>query len=183
MPIRADLAAITGAVTRAVDDGLGSAARPGSGGRRDGAGRRRGFKWPRTLAKIEARERVRQFLTERLGGILEAQVANAQGIKYLVARDPKSGTFRRLTADELAGGELPPGSIEVWEKDPNVTAALGLLAYAIDRPKEQAQDVNVSGAIDIVHVLRERSARRLRGETDAVAAACDVEAIAGRLSL
>jgi hypothetical protein len=140
-----------------------------------------GSRWPRTLAKEEARERVRKVLTQALGGILDAQVANACGIKYLVARDPKTGTFRRLTAGEIESGELPPGAIEVWEKDPNVTAALGLLAYAIDKPKEQAQEVNVTGAIDVVHVLRERSQRRLKAQTDAVAATCDVEAIAGEV--
>lgn len=120
-------------------------------------GKPKGFKFKSTLEKIEARELVRKMVTANLGAILSSQIANAIGVKYLVARDPATGTFRRIGPDDLNN----PGAVEVWEKDPNVTAAMGLLAYAIDRPKEQTQTVEVTGQVDIVHILRERSARRL----------------------
>ena len=70
-----------------------------NGGRRPGAGKPQGVKWPSTLAKAEAREFVRQTVTENLGPLLAAQLANAQGICHLMMRDPKTGKFERITGD------------------------------------------------------------------------------------
>ena len=135
------------------------------GGFRLNSGRKRGFKFQYNLAKIEARELVRKVVTANLGPLLQAQIANATGIKYLVARDPRSGTFKRLTEAEIEAlgteGSTVPDTVEIWAKDPNVTAALGLLAYAIDKPKEQAQQIEVTGSVDVVQVLKQRSAKRL----------------------
>jgi hypothetical protein len=67
----------------------------------------------------------------------EAQIANAKGIKYLVAREKKTGKFTRvedirgqITAQE--GEEI----IEVWEKDPSVQAFTDLMNRTIDKPAE-----------------------------------------------
>ena len=46
------------------------------GSARPGGGKPKGTKLPSTLAKAEARELVRQFITERLGEFLEAMADN-----------------------------------------------------------------------------------------------------------
>ena len=43
------------------------------------------------------------------------------------------------------GGEE---TLEVWEKDPNVRAFTDLLSRALDRSKEQQQDVHMDGNWD-----------------------------------
>jgi len=53
----------------------------------------------KTIAKEEAREFVRQVVTARLGSLLEAQLDNAEGIRHLMMRDPKTGKFERITGD------------------------------------------------------------------------------------
>ena len=57
------------------------------GGARPGGGKPKGVKWPSTLRKEEAREKVRQFITERLGEFLEAMADNVLGIRHLMMRD------------------------------------------------------------------------------------------------
>lgn len=113
------------------------------GGKRAGAGKPKGVKWPSTLAKEAARELTRQKITAALEPMLEAQVAHAIGLKYLVARHKKTGKFAKLTEDlttAIASGENTEyESIEVWAKDPSVQAFSDLLNRAIDKPSEQAQ--------------------------------------------
>jgi hypothetical protein len=91
------------------------------GGRRPGAGRKRGTRWPSTIAKEQARELVRQAITQELQPLLEAQIANAKGIRYLVVRDKRTGKFLRVTK-AMARARLGRDEevIEVWEKDPSV---------------------------------------------------------------
>lgn len=96
-----------------------------------------GHRTQKTLTKELARERVRVKITERLDALIDAQVANAQGIKYLVARDPKTGKFERIAAAQVTGEAV----IEVWEKDPSVQAFTDLMNRAIDKPREQVQEV------------------------------------------
>lgn len=98
------------------------------------------------MDKLAAREFVRQKVTEALGPLLAAQIANATGLKYLVTRDKKTGKFIRVTeamakAKEGTDEEI----IEVWEKDPSVQAFTDLLNRAIDKP---AEHVALTGADD-----------------------------------
>src|SRR5215475_9658624 len=60
---------------------------------RQGAGRPVGRKDPKTLAKEEARELVRQMVTARLARLVEAQMDNAEGLTHLMMRDSKTGKF------------------------------------------------------------------------------------------
>lgn len=88
--------------------------------------------------------------------MLAAQIANAQGLKYLVTRDKKSGKFIRVTeAMARAKSGDHEEIIEVWEKDPSVQAFTDLLNRALDKPAEQ---LKVTGADDgpIEHVFRWR---------------------------
>ena len=127
----------------------------GHGGARPGAGKKKGTKWKSTLSKDQIRQHVQRRVCAALDELLDAQIANAQGIKYLVARDPKTGKFERIEANQVN----PDIHIEVWEKDPSVQAFTDLLNRAADKPKEQAQDLNITGSLDIVQVLKQRHAR------------------------
>lgn len=136
------------------------------GGKRKGAGKPKGYKHQATLDKIAAREVVRQFVTANLQPMLEAQLAHAIGLKYLIARDKKTGKFIRLTEDAAAsmlekGDDGSRYLIEVWEKDPSVQAFTDLLNRALDKPKEQEQEIKVSGDADLIarlHAARKRLA-------------------------
>lgn len=115
-----------------------------------GRGRIKGSKNKATLDKEAAREALRALVKEHLAEMTAAQIANAKGVKYLVARDKQTGKFRRLTAEALAsfeeGGEREV--VEVWEKDPNVSAFTDLLNRTLDKPAEHVQQT-VSGALEI----------------------------------
>lgn len=135
------------------------------GGKRANAGKPKGVKWPSTLAKEEAREKFRKIVTAATPRMLEAQIAHAEGIKYLVARHVKTGKFAKLT-EELAlaienGENRDFESIEVWTKDPSVQAFTDLMNRALDKPKEQDQTVHVNHSLDerilaILHAGRKR---------------------------
>lgn len=105
------------------------------GGRRAGAGRKPGFKFPATISKEQARDALRGMVIAHLKPLVDAQLANASGLKYLVARDPKTGKFERIGPEGVAGA----AGIEVWEKDPNVSAFADLLNRALDKPAEHVE--------------------------------------------
>lgn len=117
------------------------------GGSRPGAGRPEGTLQPQTIEKNLLRERLRQKVAQEFDPLIDAQVANAKGIKYLVARD-KQGKFSRITEDELKkildGDDPDRVAIEVWDKDPSVQAFTDLMNRAIDKPIEPIEH---SGAV------------------------------------
>jgi hypothetical protein len=120
----------------------------GHGGRRPGAGGKPG---PRLPEKEAARARLRELVTAEMDAMVKAQVENAKGVKYLVARNKRSGRFVRMTEAEALvkmGQDSDYEIIEVWEKDPNVAAFTDLMNRTIDRPVEQVQ-ADVSGAVVI----------------------------------
>jgi len=88
---------------------------------------------------------VRQAVTQELQARIEGQIANAKGIRYLVVRDTRTGKFLRVT-EAMARTRLGRDEevIEVWEKDPNVQAFIDLMNRAIDKPREQARDIQVT---------------------------------------
>lgn len=130
------------------------------GGKRPGAGLKKGFKFASTLAKEAARDLVRQKVTAVLEPLLDAQIANATGLKYLVVRDKRSGKFLRVT-EAMARTKLGRHEevIEVWEKDPSVYAFVELLNRAIDKAKEQKQEIEITGEAELVERLRKARAR------------------------
>lgn len=118
------------------------------GGRRPGAGRPKGSKAAKTVTKELAREALRVLVVRELETLVQAQLANAKGLKYLVTRDKKSGKFIRVT-EAMArhkSGDTEE-TIEVWEKDPNVQAFADLLNRALDKPVEQLQTVHSGGLV------------------------------------
>lgn len=110
--------------------------------RTPGSGKPKGYKHRGTLDKAAAREFVRERVTAALEGMLAAQIAHAQGLKYLVRRDKKSGKFVRV-----GEGTLDPEdeTIEVWEKDPSVQAFTDLLNRALDKPAEHVEVTGQDG--------------------------------------
>jgi len=117
------------------------------GGKRVGAGRKKG---PATLEKEAAREVVRSLVFAQLEPLVSAQIANAQGIKYLVVRQKATGKFLRVGEAKAAlVGESDEETIEVWEKDPQVQAFSDLMNRALDKPAEQEQAVTVDGNLVI----------------------------------
>lgn len=123
------------------------------GGNRPGSGRPKGSREPQTLDKEAAREVVRQMVFAQLGPLTKAQLSHARGLKYLVTRDKKTGKFIRVTEAMARHKQALADTeeiIEVWEKDPSVQAFTDLLNRALDKPKEQAQEIQVSGSLDIV---------------------------------
>lgn len=124
------------------------------GGKRAGAGRPHGAKGKRTLEKEAARELVRAFVTDRLQPMLEAQFAQACGLRYLVTREKKTGKFVRVT-EAMARAKQGDTEeiIEVWEKDPSVQAFTDLLNRALDKPAEQVKVTGDDGG-PVEHVFR-----------------------------
>src|SRR5215472_9925099 len=116
-----------------------------NGGARPGAGKPRGVKWPTTLRKEEARELVRQYVTERLPQFLDAMSDNITGIRHLMMRDPKTGKFERITggAEQIDKALKTKNAVWIYTKDPNVQAFTDLINRAIDKP---AEHVAIEGA-------------------------------------
>lgn len=142
----------------------GTSKRSSRGGYRRNAGRKKGGKWPSTLEKAAARDAVRTFVIANLRPMLEAQLAHAKGLKYLVVRNTKTGKFIRVT-EAMAKARLGADEeiIEVWEKDPSVQAFTDLLNRALDKPKEQEQEIKITGSDELVariHAARARLAKR-----------------------
>jgi hypothetical protein len=115
------------------------------GSKRPNAGRKVGFKFQTTLQKIHARELVRQKITENLNTLIDAQIDNAQGIRHLMMRDPKTGKFERITGDakQIDKALKSKNAFWIYTKDPNVQAFTDLMNRCIDRPSEH---VEIAGA-------------------------------------
>ena len=96
--------------------------------------------------------------------MLEAQIAHAKGLSYLVVRDTKTGKVLRVT-EAMAKARLGKDEeiIEVWEKDPSVQAFTDLMNRALDKPKEQEREIKLTGSEDLIaklHAARARMAKR-----------------------
>lgn len=140
--------------------------RPTKGQRTPGSGRPKGYKEPKTLEKEAARELVRTLVTAQLGPLVQAQIDNALGIKYLVTRNKITKQFIRVgeAVARVAQGSKEE-EIEVWEKDPSVHAFTDLMNRALDKPKEQAFDVNLGVSEDLNRILDEGLARVAAAKT------------------
>ena len=63
---------------------------------------------------------LRARVAAELGPLVDAQIAQAKGLKYLVTRDKETGKFIRV-GPALARAKREE-TIEVWEKDPSTAA-------------------------------------------------------------
>lgn len=123
------------------------------GGARPNSGPKKGAKYKPTLEKEAARGALREIVLTHMEAMTAAQIAHAQGIKYLVARHRKTGKFvtltQELTNSILAGQDDEHEAIEVWEKEPSTPAYTDLMNRALDKPKEQVQELHISGALTL----------------------------------
>ena len=134
-------------------------------------GKPKGYKFPATIAKEAAREAVRQRITQRMMPIVDAQIDSAIGISHFMLRDPDTGQWERVNdPDQIVAALNDPrakqgSTFRIYVKDPNANAARDMLAYAIDKPKEQLQEIKVEGGetlIATLHAGRQRSAERAK---------------------
>jgi len=121
-------------------------------GGKPGPGRPKGSQNKATKAKELDKEQAREFLRTivkaNLGPMIDAQIANAKGIKYLMAREKKGGKWVKVS-EAMAGSLAEDSMIEVWEKDPSVQAFTDLLNRTLDKPVEQIQQEH-SGQVNMV---------------------------------
>lgn len=134
------------------------------GGRRAGAGKPKGHQAQATLDKIAAREFVRARVTAQLGPLVDAQIANAKGLSYLVIREKKTGKFVRVS-EAMARVTKDQEIVEVWEKDPSTPAFAYLLDRALDRPAEQEIPIKVRNGDADARVARLVAARKRLAST------------------
>ena len=106
-----------------------------------------GHKTKGTLSKEAAREALRALVMAEMRPLVDAQISNAKGLRYLVVREKASGKFVRV-AQARAKANSSEEIIEVWEKDPCVQAFTDLMNRTIDKPAETVNaDVAHSGEI------------------------------------
>lgn len=133
-------------------------------------GKPKGYKAPATLEKEAAREAVRRRITERLVPLVDAQIDSAIGISHFMLRDPKTGQWERIQDPEqivkaLNDPRARQGSTYlIYTKDPNSNAARDMLDRAIDKPKEQLQEIKVEGGDALIERLKQGMLRAAKGE-------------------
>lgn len=125
------------------------------GGARANSGPKRGTKHASTITKEQAREALRQIVLVEMRELAGAQISNAKGIKFLVVREKSSGKFLRVGENRAEKLNPEEEIIEIWEKDPSVQAFTDLMNRALDKPKEQEQDVNAKVALRLIHEVPE----------------------------
>lgn len=116
----------------------------------------KGHKTRKTVEKERAREIVRALITKQLKPLIDAQIAHALGLKFLVVRDKTTGKFVRVSEAMARQREkLGPNEevIEVWQKEPSVPAFTDLLNRAIDKPADQQQSVHVTGTLTLEQLV------------------------------
>lgn len=126
------------------------------GGRRPNAGRK---KKAETIDKEALRDVLRQMVCRSFGPLIRAQIVHALGVGHLYVRDAK-GKYARIEDQKQIDALLTEGTegehYWIFAKDPSVQAFTDLMNRALDKPKEQEQEIKVSGAVDVVAVLRRR---------------------------
>jgi hypothetical protein len=131
-------------------------------------GMRKGYKAPATLEKDAAREAVRVRIMQRIFPLVDAQINNAIGIQHFMVRDKVTGQWERLrNVKQIEKALNDPRAREgstywIYTKDPNSQAAREMLDRAIDKPKEQLQEIAVSGGQELIAKLlegRQRAAK------------------------
>ncbi len=110
---------------------------PRGGYRPNAKGPKKGTKYRPTLEKEAARKVMYDLVMAKLAPMTDAQIENALGFKYLMVRAKNGGKFLRVT-ESMAKAKLGEDEeiVEVWEKDPNVTAFADLMNRTLGKPVE-----------------------------------------------
>ena len=130
-------------------------------------GRQKGTKNKATLDKLAAREYYRQRVMERLDPIIEAQFASALGVYHLMAKD-KDGSFTRVTDPDVMVRVLNSGEsfYKIYAQNPNPQAQRDLLDRVLDKPKEQEQELKITGELELVTRRLLEARKRAAGKRD-----------------
>lgn len=128
-------------------------------------GKAKGRKNNKTLDLEREREALRQRILDRFGPLTDAQMDHAEGVHYMLIRRP-DGTYSRATDEKQIDAALAVGgqAFKMFTQAPNTQAYAILAAYAVDKPKEQAQDHNVKLDVNIRDILNQRHAKRKKAE-------------------
>ena len=113
------------------------------GGARPNSGPKVGSKFAKTITKEQAREALRAIVMQHFAPLIEGQIANAKGLRYLVVREKTTGKFLRVGEAGARGLKANEEIIEVWEKEPSVPAFTDLMNRTLDKPMEQPFEVKV----------------------------------------
>jgi hypothetical protein len=137
----------------------------GHGGRRPNQhGRPVGSKNAETITKEEHREAHRTVIAKYAQRMIQSQVAAAIGIGHVFTRD-KAGKFTRIEDEQHAEKLLTQGTegqdYWIFMKDPSTAAFSDLMNRAFDRPKEQAQELVVTGELTLVNPRLTAARKRL----------------------
>jgi hypothetical protein len=114
-------------------------------------GPKKGAKYKPTITKELQREALREIVSKHMERMTSAQIEAACGLKYLVCRSAKGGKFEPVTREQVDAGlfEREDVIIEVWDKQPSTPAFTDLMNRALDKAKEQEQEINLGGALEI----------------------------------
>ena len=123
------------------------------------------------------RDAVRQHVFEHMRPMVAAQIAAAIGISHFMLRDEQTGEFRRvMDPDQIERALNSPGAAEgstywIFSKDPSTPAFTDLMNRAIDKPKEQPQEVTLGVSETTLAILdRWKLQNRQREELEAARA-------------
>lgn len=115
-------------------------------------GRPKGSKGRPTLEKEAAREVFRAEVLKSMKPLLQRQIAHAMGIGHLYTRDA-AGKFTKVVNQAQIDRLLTTGTEDkhywIFSKDPSVQAFTDIMNRALDKPKEQEQEVNVAAKVTI----------------------------------
>lgn len=123
-------------------------------------GMQKGYVYPETIQKEEAKAALRDMVIASLQPILRGLIGKAIGINHMMLRDETTGQWIRLTEqDQIEKALNAPGAEEgktfwIHTKDPDVQAAADLLNRAIGKPTEEIQ-AEVKGGLTIRWKARE----------------------------
>ena len=119
--------------------------------------------------KQQMRDVYRTYWLPRMLPLLEAQEARALGLVHFMLRDPETGEWKRLVdPDEIQAAMNHPKAVNgstyrIHTKDPDGKDITDVLNRIIDKPKEQEQEIKLTGDEAMLARL-DLAKRRARGE-------------------
>ena len=129
-------------------------------GRKTG-GRVKGTLNEKTLDLIWERELIRRQILKERAPMIDAHTQHAKGIGYMLIRRP-DGTYSRATDEAQIDSALAIGgsAFKIFTQAPNPQSFTTLMAYAVDKPREQPQEVNIQVNVNVTDILRQRHTRK-----------------------
>jgi hypothetical protein len=114
-------------------------------------GPQKGATYKPTITKAMAREEARLYIQQHMPRMITSQVEAACGVAHLMLRN-EDGTWAKAPANMTAEQMLEvlngdQGRYYIATKDPNTQAFNTLTAYALDKPKEQEQEILVRSEV------------------------------------